>query len=66
MLVFPICFGGPRSGPQTEGQYGKYMKMMDYWFKMHPEDFLIVVGPLVASNFSYLHRRFPLDEGNWS
>ena len=39
---------------------------MDYWFKTHPEDFFDNVGPLVASNFfSYLHRRFPLDEGNW-
>ncbi|CVV78635.1 glycosyl hydrolase family protein [Streptococcus pneumoniae] len=69
-LVFPNLFwwGAASSGPQTEGQYGKvHENVMDYWFKTHPEDFFDNVGPLVASNFfSYLHRRFPLDEGNWS
>lgn len=56
--LFPKGFwwGAATSGPQTEGNTDKiHENIMDYWYKIKPEDFFNRVGPDVASDFYHTY-----------
>lgn len=57
-LQFPDQFwwGAATSGPQTEGAFDKvHENVMDYWYRVRPEDFYNQVGPDVASDFYHTY-----------
>lgn len=58
-IKFPENFwwGAASSGPQSEGTFEKANEnVMDYWFKVKPQDFFNGVGPTVASDFYHHYK----------